>query len=242
MGAEVIWIVLMPLVMLTFVGVLAWWIQRRVERGEAAWRKAAGKRGLSLSLEGRGKPIGPWEGDVQREIGGTVEGVAVRLTGEYSPMSSNKLMTFGEAKLPVPVPTRLQVRHKGVLRGGMWTILDGPDIKTGDATFDAAFDVRGDSPAEVVSVLSPEVRQAMLAVARFASGVELHSDRVMWWTPSDPLDESQIVARLDATVAVANAVMRAGQGGPWYLPSLEGEADAEAVAVEAQSARGRGRR
>jgi len=63
------------------------------------------------------------------------------------------------------------------LMGGMTTM---GEFAVGDPAFDKAFKVRGASESQVLSLLTPEVRQALLAFVNKHGKIQVHDRAVLW--------------------------------------------------------------
>ncbi|MBK9001169.1 MAG: hypothetical protein IPM35_36065 [Myxococcales bacterium] len=96
--------------------------------------------------------------------------LAFSLFGELEgqPVTLRRLCGSG-ARVDITSPLRPHLDLGfGLTRAGAFSKvsewLGAHDIQTGDAAFDAAFTVRGDEPARVLALLTPEVRSAIASI------------------------------------------------------------------------------
>lgn len=92
-------------------------------------------------------------------------------------------------------------------------------IQTGDPAFDQTFRVSGYDPGSVARLLTPDVRERLLALKRDLPGAIIGDDAELVWTFEGFLDSALILsAALRALTAVAEALAAAHAPSPNRAP------------------------
>lgn len=118
-----------------------------------------------------------------------------------------------------PADLRLSIRTAG-LAAKLGELLGKHDIEVGDPAFDAAFDIKADEPARAEALLTPALRDSLLAWKKSNAqfyvtdeGVFL-SVMVGGVVPSSTLDVETLVANTRALAALARSFSVALRGVP----------------------------
>lgn len=165
-----------------------------------AYRYLARTLGLSLT------PADPGMTTFSIVLAGELDGYPVRLE-RHCGRGAHVVVT---TPLRIELDLGLRLSRAGMLSAiSEWLDLE---IRVGDATFDAAFAIRGDEPARVVAMLTPRLRQELTALhvrdfelndARFSSTFGVSSELA-----------SELELAMREAVRVARAVEDARTGTP----------------------------
>lgn len=194
MVMEIVLVVLFGV--LISVVVLAFMLQRWAPR---VWSRFAARHGLqwSASPPTAGVIAGSWQGFPVRiaqesAIGAEMtRGPAVFRVGVIPPLPQELVVT--------PRGPRYAAYRSGLLR-----------IKTGDAAFDRRLGVYAQDGATIARLLTPEVRQAMLAWrAASREAVLLYRGELVLWHTLPPVRERVLADVLDRMVRLAQPLSAA---------------------------------
>lgn len=231
-------LILLPLVGLVPVVVAAMAVRGVVERttltGEA-WASAAQQCGLQFSTEpgphaqrlreepALSDPIPALMSrttmgnhlyeDVQQEIWGDFHGGVLSVQNVFLTSNSGQHAMRAGAFWEAPLSLEFSIRRRGLF--GLGTLKGlfsaGRTLKTGDQSFDRAFEVRSTRPDELSRVLTPEVRQALLSLNRHVERVEVNRRGIFWSRVKPEKDADAMTDALRATVHGSEVLVRAAQ-------------------------------
>lgn len=185
------------------VAAIAWSV-RRAQAQQLAWRRAAGACGLAW--------IAPQHSDGPGRIQGTLEGFEVELRAVH-PRSEASRPTMMRASLTFPqrLPTSVHMRPRRLVMVAEEGA-DAPRVGTGDAEFDALFELRSPHPEAALALLTPRVRERMRPLAEWGGRWCWEEHRIVWEVLGVFGDEARVKHTLDAQVRLAQALSAALMG------------------------------
>ncbi len=205
--------------------VVVWNLQRAAEREEAErealWRRAALEAGLEFVNGEIGDEGLAGIARVERQLVGLWRGAQVRV------QRIDRGLPPTRARIDLVPPLDLNL-HVEILRGDPFI----PKVLTGDAIFDEAFLVIGDSPLEVSLLLTHEVRVALLALASHCPDVIVDRGGIGWSLNDDLTDPRQLEEILGAMKALTHGLIEA-EGDRVLRHDLEGAPSRRASARRA---------
>jgi len=168
-------------------------------RAHETWRRLA--RDLDLEVE-RSSPLPPKGSGTVRAMRGTVDGFELALWSEWT----------GRARLHVqlvvspPLAEGLRVRTRG--SSGSWPTC----WLTGDAVFDAMFEVSGEPMDAVLRSLGSEQREAVGRLVALDRAITMSHDAVEVVVDGEVVELRRLHELVQAVVDVGIALRRARQG------------------------------
>lgn len=135
-------------------------------------------------------------------IGGTLDGIAVTAeihTQTYTSMGRQRQRPWTRVRARLPVQARITVRHRGQ---NLTTTADAPPQPTGDAAFDAQYELYAPPGVSVENILPARVRAALLATPL---RIHIWQDAAVWMAPRVVGDPQELTAVIRACTAVARA-------------------------------------
>lgn len=164
------------------------------------WQLVAQSRGLSVDVE-------------NTRMSGRYEGMHVEVDTQ---LRGQQRWTVFTVRFDRPLGVGLVITRQTSL-SSLGKLLGMQDIETGDRTFDDRFVIKGNPASTVRSMLGPEVRQRLAALADQATKIEVKDDMLraeVQWLVVEPQDVESGIATL-AGAAAALAGVGPTHAGPF---------------------------
>jgi hypothetical protein len=158
-----------------------------------AWQTAGRDLGLQFT---------PGDWLRTRCLTGTHRGHAVTVDIYRTGGKNQQTFTRYTVYYPRPLNLGLNVQHRGFFTG-LWHLLGGQDIKVGDERFEAELVVQGRDPDAVIAFLTPQRRDAALALLTEYSGCSIDDDKIHWQSNGEESNPTRIVETVRRLSAVA---------------------------------------
>jgi hypothetical protein len=171
----------------------------QLEAARAALARAPWEQALERNFKKVAQRLGASLDSVRMALEGELDGVPVEAA---APMVDQAIHTLVRARLDPPLGLGLRVDRERSF-AALRSLVGRGDIRTGDAAFDAAFQVTGSPEGGVIAALGEKIRAGLLAARAEGAEAVVTDEEVELTFPREMKSAEELDAVIGAAVAIA---------------------------------------